>query len=1193
MTKSDRDKLLSLDKRKREGQLPIARRYSGWAWAAVLAMLLAIASFAAPAQAQNPDGTYQYNVLGGVTKTYTAASQIFAGQLVVRAFPATTVKPIPHGSTSGVLGVALSTSPAGGLVTIGITGVFSVSVDGSCTQAYSVGVSATVDGNGTCINGFSSGPIVGLALDTTTNGTTKVTISPTTSAATGPGSGSFTAAGDLSGTGSSQTVVGVRGTAVPTGSSGFFYDTNGTVSFPATIAHSLIASTAVTPGAYTSANITVAADGSVTAAANGSGGSLPTGTQGQPAVNTNGSTGYATSPLFLDSAQFAGTNFGQTNCLSGADTGTMACDGRAKNGAQTITAQLNVGDASNTSGVVYELPSKCSWDGSAVSNTGGSNGSTAGAGAVLFQFGGTRVRSGGTPGASNCIIALSGANPTPAYMYSNNTGNGKYAVLEGVKFRNGSSGSTISSGIDVFWDWTFDGSKTVDVSVLDTSGTPFLFEQFAGCCGTSHYGLNLNAFGVSGSTPLYIKGGSSQNPGINYYSGSYDHSGVGQSDMLYDDPLHRSIVNQFGQYEESNQTTPNTAAYNVVSGAQSLNEFGCLINPIVASSTAVGYTVDNTFATGLSIFGCSFENNGNATFPINMVVNSKTGNSVATDASGNIGIYTSSVSYFDGPVTEFSYQDMLEIAAPSNPVSGRERWYANSSTHTLSCVTSSGSSCASSGSGLPTLPTTPNSVPQSLTSTPSGGVGGAATWSVPGVSVDAQSSATPAVTQTDDVKMVQTTNSTTSTAMGIPSGATLTSGFAFARCNTGTVVATDTPTTSTINGNATLVMLGAVAGNNPECAFWWTDASNNYWAAEILPTDSSGRLQAAGFPAMTGDVTNSAGALATTLASVGSAGTCGDATHSCSLTFDAKGRETARSNVAITGGSGAPGGVTILKETATYAGASGDYSSSSAASTQVIFTLTGTAQSYTLLSTAPASGACVIVENSLASTPYMLGIVTGGSTTLDGTAYATAASSLALGPGQSATYCSDGTNYFTQSGVGVPTIRLANQGAVWTPTISMPNGAATNALSGTANQVIVYAVTLPFRTTISKLGVNVAPGAAGGVCDTGWFDASTNHNELVHAAFVCTATNQVAQATSATVTLDPGVYYIATCVSITSIGTSSISESSTVDKQWAVMQSGVYGTAANSCTAGVLPSTLGTITNNGSITGIPILVWGN
>ena len=38
------------------------------------------------------------------------------------------------------------------------------------------------------------------------------------------------------------------------------------------------------------------------------------------------------------------------------------------------------------------------------------------------------------------------------------------------------------------------------------------------------------------------------------------------------------------------------------------------------------------------------------------------------------------------------------------------------------------------------------------------------------------------------------------------------------------------------------------------------------------------------------------------------AGSCGDATHSCSLTIDTKGRITAQSNVAIAAGGGAPGG---------------------------------------------------------------------------------------------------------------------------------------------------------------------------------------------------------------------------------------------------------------------------------------------
>ena len=46
-----------------------------------------------------------------------------------------------------------------------------------------------------------------------------------------------------------------------------------------------------------------------------------------------------------------------------------------------------------------------------------------------------------------------------------------------------------------------------------------------------------------------------------------------------------------------------------------------------------------------------------------------------------------------------SYQDVTEIAAPSNPASGNDRLYTNSSTHLLGCLTSSGGSCMPSGGG--------------------------------------------------------------------------------------------------------------------------------------------------------------------------------------------------------------------------------------------------------------------------------------------------------------------------------------------------------------------------------------------------------------------------------------------------------------------------------------------------------------
>src|SRR5690349_20664766 len=65
---------------------------------------------------------------------------------------------------------------------------------------------------------------------------------------------------------------------------------------------------------------------------------------------------------------------------------------------------------------------------------------------------------------------------------------------------------------------------------------------------------------------------------------------------------------------------------------------------------------------------------------------------------------------------------------------------------------------------------------------------------------------------------------------------------------------------------------------------------------------SAGTVPAARMPALTGDVTTSAGAVATTLATVNSnVGSFGDGTHVAAVTVNAKGLVTAASSVAITG----------------------------------------------------------------------------------------------------------------------------------------------------------------------------------------------------------------------------------------------------------------------------------------------------
>jgi len=90
---------------------------------------------------------------------------------------------------------------------------------------------------------------------------------------------------------------------------------------------------------------------------------------------------------------------------------------------------------------------------------------------------------------------------------------------------------------------------------------------------------------------------------------------------------------------------------------------------------------------------------------------------------------------------------------------------------------------------------------------------------------------------------------------------------------------------------------------------------------------------------------------------------------------------------------------------------------------------------------------CTILKNVTA--PYILSVLTGGSTTLDGVAFASVG--FPLGPGQSLVVCSDGTNYHTQGGLGVAQSLISNTGGDFLPYYpqSMSNSKV-SAYAGTA-----------------------------------------------------------------------------------------------------------------------------------------------
>lgn len=286
------------------------------------------------------------------------------------------------------------------------------------------------------------------------------------------------------------------------------------------------------------------------------------------------------------------------------------------------------------------------------------------------------------------------------------------------------------------------------------------------------------------------------------------------------------------------------------------------------------------------------------------------------------------------------------------------------------------------------------------------------------------------------------------------------------------------------------------------------------------------------------------------------------------------------------GGSGAPATVTLLSKTATYAGASGDYSSGSAPPTLVEFTLSAVGQTYTLLSSAPAlvSGnmPCVVVKNVTA--PYILAVLTGGSTTLDGIAFASVG--FPIGAGGSMRICSDGTNYHSEKGLGELQSFTSNKGGYLAP-FGMGNAAAAG-VSSTANTPQCSIYEQPFTQLITNITYDYVTGVAASTGDWGIYD--TSGNLLTHTGSQVTTTvggNIVKVAASPAIILPRGTYVACACASSLTVSFQGIGGiGSTVAQSWgtttASQTTNVTAVGgATSCTAGVLPAST-TITTSSS-----------
>lgn len=135
----------------------------------------------------------------------------------------------------------------------------------------------------------------------------------------------------------------------------------------------------------------------------------------------------------------------------------------------------------------------------------------------------------------------------------------------------------------------------------------------------------------------------------------------------------------------------------------------------------------------------------------------------------------------------------------------------------------------------------------------------------------------------------------TGLAMGTPASIVLTNATGLpAAALTGTTLPSSIITSS-------LTTVGTLVGGGTGAGF----------TVALATSTLTGALPAANMPALTGDVTSSAGAVATTLATVASAGTTGSSTAIPVITIDVKGRTTGISTAAVIAPAGTLTGATL------------------------------------------------------------------------------------------------------------------------------------------------------------------------------------------------------------------------------------------------------------------------------------------
>ena len=278
---------------------------------------------------------------------------------------------------------------------------------------------------------------------------------------------------------------------------------------------------------------------------------------------------------------------------------------------------------------------------------------------------------------------------------------------------------------------------------------------------------------------------------------------------------------------------------------------------------------------------------------------------------------------------------------------------------------------------------------------------------------------------------------------------------------------------------------------------------------------------------------------------------------------------------------GAPAWLVQNPETANYSTVSGNYSTTTVAETETIYTISSsTSVTHTLLSSGlPAANSCELVSNSQASVPYDLLLSTNGLT-LDGTAY----TNYAIGPGESMEICvnSAGTNYVHGRGNGPTDMIVANQNGFWVGgdglgSIYFIGGV--NTFTPATNTVYVYGFHLSNHAKVSNVSYRIGTNATEN-CDFGIYTSNGANSALLFhtGATSVSAGVAVKTAMAAAGYLAPGDYLAATACNAGTAVLSSAASATAAQAIWNASGALSWGTAANAYSSG-LPATTGAISN--------------